>query len=472
MADSSSKRSSPERVVAEDPDTAATRKELKQTAISDKESTAADQTETPGAASTADADVDERKADVSTPELAPQSEDLREQVSSPKKKRAHDEVDETKGESHTANGDVSPLAGSDHRSDRSEPEKKRARDVSSEVKAQTGSSTASSAEAKDETGKPTDTEKPKPSQTAASAFSSSGLSAFATTSSPFSATGSKPLSTFSSGTASASPFKTMGSSSPSVFGNNSITSGSSPFGQAGTTSKPFGSVSTGSSFGSGFGSSLGGAKLTSFGKAGDAFKSSKPAKAFGAPESDAESEDDEAQDDEAEDAKETTEEKKTDEDDKKKVKLHKIAVDDGETGEATILSVRAKIYYLDKASKSWKERGAGNLRINVPLQCVDIDEDTGAAVPGSFDASSLEDGDSKVVRLVMRQDSTHRVILNTAVFPAMQFSEKEGLKAVVISFTAIEGINEPVSIQLKMNAVNAKAFLNEVGKVQRELQSV
>lgn len=128
-----------------------------------------------------------------------------------------------------------------------------------------------------------------------------------------------------------------------------------------------------------------------------------------------------------------------------------MVVDDGETSEATILSVRAKIYYLDKTSKAWKERGAGNLKINVPLQCVDIDEDTGAAVPGSFDASSLEDGDAKLVRLVMRQDSTHRVILNTAVFPAMEFGEKQGLKSVAISFTALEGNNEPVSIQLKVS---------------------
>ncbi|KAH7035465.1 uncharacterized protein B0I36DRAFT_360822 [Microdochium trichocladiopsis] len=470
MTDSSSKRSSPERAGLEDPDTAATRKELKQTAISDKQNSLPAPVDTPSAASAATKDGDDEQAAATTPELSaaePGIDRLKEQVSSPKKKRAHDEVDETQGSNQTANGDVSPLAGSDNRSDRSEPEKKRPRDVSSEVKGQTTEATTSASKDTDETEKSSEGDKKKTTQTTASAFSSSGLSAFATTSSPFSATSSKPLSSFSSGTASASPFKTMGSSSSSVFGGSSLSSGSSPFGQASAASKPFGS----SSIGSGFGSSFGGAKLTSFGKAGEAFKSTKPAKAFGAPESDAESDNEDEPDEDADEPKETSEEKKAEEDEKKKVKLHKVVVDDGETGEATILSVRAKIYYLDKLSKAWKERGAGNLKINVPLQCVDIDEDTGAALPGSFDASSLEDGDAKIVRLVMRQDSTHRVILNTAIFPAMKFSEKAGLKSVAISFTALEGNAEPVSIQLKLNAVNAKSFLNEVAKVQRELQS-
>lgn len=141
MADSPEKRSSPERAVPEDPDTAATRKELKQTAISDKTSTAAHRTGPPSATSTADGDLDDKKTGASTPELSHSqaySDDMRERVSSPKKKRAHDEVDKHQDQSHTANGDVSPVAGSDHKSDRYEPEKKRARDVSSEVKAKLG----------------------------------------------------------------------------------------------------------------------------------------------------------------------------------------------------------------------------------------------------------------------------------------------------------------------------------------------
>jgi Ran-binding protein 3 len=126
-----------------------------------------------------------------------------------------------------------------------------------------------------------------------------------------------------------------------------------------------------------------------------------------------------------------------------------VIVDDGEAGESTILQVRAKIYHLDKTATpaAWKERGAGNLKINVPETSVDTDE-SGAAIPGSFDASALEDADNKTVRLIMRQDSTHRVILNAALIPAMQFQEKATNKALCVLFTAIED-EGAVSIQLK-----------------------
>jgi hypothetical protein len=127
-----------------------------------------------------------------------------------------------------------------------------------------------------------------------------------------------------------------------------------------------------------------------------------------------------------------------------------VAVDNGEAGEATILQVRAKIYHLDKTADpaAWKERGAGNLKINVPDVTVELDED-GVPIPGSFDASSLDDVDGKTVRLIMRQDSTHRVILNTALIPAMKFQEKATNKAVCVLFTAIEAGGDAVSIQAK-----------------------
>lgn len=154
------------------------------------------------------------------------------------------------------------------------------------------------------------------------------------------------------------------------------------------------------------------------------------------------------------------------------------------------------MFYLDK-EVGWKERGAGMLKINVPQACVDFD-DTGAVIPGSFDASGLdvdeEDGENnskghKVSRLIMRQDQTHRVILNTAIMPAMKFQEKASLKSVGILFTAFEGEQAmPVSITMRvsclyvitrdvpmltedqMSAANAKSFLNEISLIQRELQ--
>ena len=212
--------------------------------------------------------------------------------------------------------------------------------------------------------------------------------------------------------------------------------------------------------------------MTTFGTAGGSFGSGKPLKAFGAPESDNEEDEEEENNEEGEAPEETKEDKQDDEEkatpaeDKKKLKLQQsefirfaqyivvtltedsVEVDTGETGEQTILQVRAKIFHLDKASNGWKERGAGNLKINVPESCIDFDEN-GVPIPGSFDASALEDAESKIIRLIMRQDSTHRVILNTAIIPAMKFQEKPTLKATCVLFTAIEGEGEAVSIQLK-----------------------
>lgn len=133
-------------------------------------------------------------------------------------------------------------------------------------------------------------------------------------------------------------------------------------------------------------------------------------------------------------------------------------VDNGETGEATIVSVRAKVFYHDKET-GWKERGAGMLKINVPESCVEFDN-AGLPIPGSFDASGLNDNDDeesssqipKVVRLILRQDQTHRVILNTVVLAATKFEEKASLKSVVILFTAFEGPDaKPVNISVKVS---------------------
>ena len=133
-------------------------------------------------------------------------------------------------------------------------------------------------------------------------------------------------------------------------------------------------------------------------------------------------------------------------------------MNDGEAGEATVISVRAKMFYHDKEA-GWKERGAGMLKINVPQVCVDFDE-SGVVISGSFDASGLElddaegSGSSKghnVARLIMRQDQTHRVILNTAILPAMKFQEKASLKSVGILFTVFEGEPaKPVSITMRV----------------------
>ncbi|KAI1100117.1 hypothetical protein F4804DRAFT_56548 [Jackrogersella minutella] len=503
MATTNKRSPTPENPALEDPETAAARKELRQTVISEKSDLSTMSTSQADVAPNVASSGDKASSKQSTPDresLERQADDFKDQVSSPKKKRAHDEVDEPRDEASDANGDVSPI-GTDSgnslgRTDRSEPQKKRPRDVSSESKVNSDAATVppetkqnlKTAEKGDENSSTkkkvtlkdgTNLEKEKNIKTSASAFSSSGIAGFASQASPFLQASSKPLSSFASpsGSGSQSPFGAAATAKPttSVFGS-ALSNGTSPFGQVGGAAKTFGSSTFSSTFSGTFGSKLGTPALTSFGKPGGLFKSNKPAKPFGAPasegednsEEDGNSEDEETADNEEHEGQE---EKAVSVDDKKKPKLQRVAVDDGEANEATILQVRTKIYHLDKATSAWKERGAGNLKINVPTSSVDYDDTTNAPIPGTFDASLLDDSESNVVRLVMRQDSTHRVILNTAIIPAMKFQEKSTIKATFVLFTAIED-GGAVSIQLKMNATNAKSFLNEVGKIQHELQSV
>lgn len=117
------------------------------------------------------------------------------------------------------------------------------------------------------------------------------------------------------------------------------------------------------------------------------------------------------------------------------------------------------MFYLDKEA-GWKERGSGMLKINVPQSCVEFD-DSGAPIPGSFDASGFELDEEeagngkghKVARLILRQDQTHRVILNTAILPAMEFQEKASLKSVGILFAAFEGEEaKPVNITVRVRS--------------------
>lgn len=137
-------------------------------------------------------------------------------------------------------------------------------------------------------------------------------------------------------------------------------------------------------------------------------------------------------------------------------------VEDGESGEVTLLQIRAKLFALGSKEVGWKERGVGSLKINVPSSCVSFDENQ-HPLPGSFDLSGLNDEEDegitgpRVPRLIMRQENTHRVILNTVVVRAMEFKDKASNTAAQIIFTAFEGEKEPKPIQmlLKVRIVNA-----------------
>jgi len=353
----------------EDAETKATREELRHTAISEKNSQAAPELldEDGGEPHAAAGDKQEAAPRAETPQLdmldSKNEEALREQVSSPKKKRAHDEVDEHKDATEPTAADKPEGDGIPSRTDRTEPEKKRPRDkqVDDALKGTKNAEARFSPTASD-VGSPrlladdlarkenskVETEagslaataaanENKPAATSSSAFASSGFAKLTGSASPFGTLAGNPkASVFGGGTSSgsASPFGALGGgpaakpAAPTLNFTKSDTSGSSsPFSSLNGPSTTFGSA-----FGGGFGGSFGGPKLTSFGKPGEVLKSDKPARPFGAPESDAENgsesgsadDDDSGAEDEG-DEKELAEEAKATIDDKKKPKLQRGA---------------------------------------------------------------------------------------------------------------------------------------------------
>ncbi|KAI8954766.1 hypothetical protein F4801DRAFT_448793 [Xylaria longipes] len=482
MATTPKRSPTPERTAAEDPDTAAARKELRQTAISEK----------PDLSAMAANDYASPSDD--TPSAAANA--AKDLMLSPKKKRAHDEVDEPKDTAANADsdGDVSPIgangSASLSRTDRSEPEKKRPRDISSESKAAptigatkplihskgttakasfTQASSSKSSDSGSDKGQPTGT---KSNQTLAkntskSAFQSSALSAFANQPSPFlqASTGQTAPSIFASSSSAHNSFAVATPAANSIFSAGGSSGAASPFGRLGATPSPFG----------GLGGGLGG---TTFGASGGSLTSSKPAKPFGAPASD---KDDETDGDEGSNADGDDGDDDGNQDDGNdgddgagatgdggRSKPQPVAANDDE---ASIIQARGKLYSLDKTTNSWKERGAGILKLMVPKECAVAGDNSNVGLPGSFDPTALKDSESKMIRLVMRQDATHRVILNTTLLPNMEFREKSGLRATSVLFTAIED-DGPVSITLRMNAAHAKRFVNDIESVQLQLQSV
>jgi hypothetical protein len=136
--------------------------------------------------------------------------------------------------------------------------------------------------------------------------------------------------------------------------------------------------------------------------------------------------------------------------------MDKVPITDGEEGEVTLLQLRAKLFTYVSKEIGWKERGVGNLKLNVPRSYVDYDEN-GIPIPGSFDPSARDDSDDEggepgptAARLIMRQDNTHRVILNTVILKGLKFEEKSSSsgKAQVL-FTAFEEA-KPVNMLLRV----------------------
>jgi DEAD/DEAH box helicase domain-containing protein len=312
MADDPSKENSPRTEPAEieaneDAETRATRRELKQSTLSD----AAPST----AAAGSDTEQDKAADPTTPPQDASDSRDqdqLKDDVLSPKKKRAHDQLDK---DQTVDDNDATSIASTDSAKDRAsrlEPEKKRHRDgevageqsVSLESANMRASATSVSQdatlqEAAAESAQST-ADKAAPAsattqpQTSTSAFSASGFGKLAAGASPFASLSGAKSTGFGS---AKSPPPTQPAAPPKLtFGGGSS---ASPFAGLGSnTSNGFGSAFGGGS--SSFGSAFGVAKpLSSFAAPGSKpLKSEKPAKPFGAPDSDAEDADDDEGDEE------------------------------------------------------------------------------------------------------------------------------------------------------------------------------
>jgi hypothetical protein len=100
----------------------------------------------------------------------------------------------------------------------------------------------------------------------------------------------------------------------------------------------------------------------------------------------------------------------------------------------------------------------------VPQSCVSFG-DNGQPIPGSFDPSGLEDEDEdsnapRVARLIMRQENTHRVVLNTIIVRAMEFKDKPSASTAQILFTAFEGDKEPkpINMLLKVRTLSQQTY--------------
>ena len=105
------------------------------------------------------------------------------------------------------------------------------------------------------------------------------------------------------------------------------------------------------------------------------------------------------------------------------------AVVTGEEDDEVLHSVRAKLFLLEDGN--WKERGTGTIRL----------------LAGNSDDQT---------RLVMRNDATHRLILNVALFGAMVCSVYQDK---FVRFSAVENGKDLSSYMIRVGSTaNANAF--------------
>ena len=140
----------------------------------------------------------------------------------------------------------------------------------------------------------------------------------------------------------------------------------------------------------------------------------------------------------------------------------------GEEGEETIFSAQGKLYALVRgntpAESGWKERGVGQLKINVSVQ---PGEDTVEPTDGGSDDGNPGAAATVVVhrkaRLLMRAMGVYRVMLNSPVYKGMNLRTTDGglpsptRQYKQLMFTVIED-GKPVMMQLKVGLRNTLLY--------------
>ncbi|KAF8464054.1 hypothetical protein BDZ91DRAFT_263747 [Kalaharituber pfeilii] len=255
---------------------------------------------------------------------------------------------------------------------------------------------------------------------------------------------------------SASPFATLGSSSGSAspFGALSGSPKPSPFGTAGTGGfGGFGPKAPTSGFGALAANSTGDV-ISGAPRANRILGTTKPAKPFGAPDSDEDSGDEGGDDVESGD-----DEKAAKSDFGKAVKndmFQETEVVTGEENEITICHYRAKTYHYDKNGPAWKERGIGTLKLNASkIDLHDLADNLGAT-PTEI---------KRKYRLIMRADAVHKVILNTPLTEALLPTYGDNGRPPAGSMFKLVGLEDGKEVMLMIklrNPTDAKALYTHI----------
>ncbi|POS84965.1 hypothetical protein EPUL_002161 [Erysiphe pulchra] len=320
-------------------------------------------------------------------------------------------------------------------------------------------------------------------------FANSGFASLASSSvSPFGSLGLTKSSVFGGGLNNKCEIDTS-KMSPDVMLSNTISTSKNSLGKEATTPLIFSdktepkikstagkSVFNSVFSNSGFSTSTG-PKLSSFATPGAGIQTlkTKEVRAFGAPEIGNEDDSKAYNSDENIHCEKNDKKQSVEIGHEEKLKS-KIKIDDGEADEVTLLQIRAKLFAIESKTVGWKERGVGTLKINVPKQFVKYDKN-GNPISGTFNKPNKK-GKNKskknsvcTARLIMRQENTHRVVLNTFILREMEFEEKPAVSSAQFLFTAFEGERElkPVRLLLKMSEINAKLFRVEIDSIKSKL---